>query len=51
VVSLIDDYRTAHVPDGHPLLLPRENGRPLDRHTVTRLINKAAAAAGLDHIH
>jgi hypothetical protein len=33
------------------LLLPRENGRPLDLHTVTRLINKAAAATGLGHIH
>jgi hypothetical protein len=28
------------VPAGHPLLLPRENGRPLDRHAVTRMINK-----------
>ncbi|MGP7995763.1 MAG: tyrosine-type recombinase/integrase [Streptosporangiaceae bacterium] len=41
----------AHVPAGHPLLLPRENGRPLDRHTVTRMINRAGAAAGLPHIH
>ncbi len=38
-------------PAGHPLLLPRENGRPLDRHTVTRFLNKAGAAAGLPHIH
>jgi site-specific recombinase XerD len=51
VVTLIDEYRTAHVPDDHPLLLPRENGRALDRHTVTRFINKAGAAAGLAHIH
>jgi integrase len=29
LVTLIDGYRTAHVPAGHPLLLPRENGRPL----------------------
>ena len=36
---------------GHPLLLPRENGRALDRHTVTRFINKAGATAGLPHIH
>jgi len=35
----------------HPLLLPRENGRPLDRHTVTRMINRAGAAAGLPHLH
>lgn len=51
LVTLIDDYRRAHVRPEHPLLLPRENGRPLDRHTVTRLINKAAASAGLGHIH
>ena len=51
LVQLIDDYRTQHVPPEHPLLLPRENGRPLDRHTVTRFLNKAGAAAGLPHIH
>jgi site-specific recombinase XerD len=51
LVTLIDGYRAAHVPPGHPLLLPRENGRALDRHTVTRFINKAGAAAGLPHIH
>jgi len=51
LVTLIDGYRAAHVPAGHPLLLPRENGRPLDRHTVTRMINKAGTAAGLPHIH
>jgi site-specific recombinase XerD len=51
LVTLIDAYRTRHVPTDHPLLLPRENGRPLDRHTVTRMINRAGAAAGLPHIH
>jgi site-specific recombinase XerD len=51
LVTLIGDYRAAHVPPDNPLLLPRENGRALDRHTVTRLINKAAAAAGLGHLH
>jgi site-specific recombinase XerD len=51
LVTLIDDYRNAHVPPDHRLLLPRENGRPLDRHTVTRFINKAGAAAGLPHYH
>ena len=35
----------------NPLLLPRENGKPADRHAVTRYINKAGAAAGLPHIH
>jgi site-specific recombinase XerD len=51
LVTLIDDYRTQHVAPDNPLLLPRENGTALDRHTVTRLINKAGAAAGLPHIH
>jgi site-specific recombinase XerD len=51
VVALIDDYRTLHVAAEHPLLLPRENGRPLDRHTVTRLINRAGRKAGLPHLH
>jgi site-specific recombinase XerD len=51
LVALIDGYRTAHVDPAHPLLLPRENGRAPDRHTVTRMINRAGAAAGLPHIH
>lgn len=51
VVELVDTYRGRHVGADNPLLLPRENGRPLDRHTVTRIINKAGAAAGLAHIH
>ena len=51
LVALIDEYRASARPPGHPLLLPRENGRALDRHTVTRMINRAGAAAGLPHIH
>jgi len=51
LVALIEDYRTRHVAVGHPLLLPRENGRALDRHTVTRMINRAGTAARLPHIH
>lgn len=51
VHDLIETYRRQHVPASHPLLLPRENGRPLDRHTVTRMINRAGAAAGLPHLH
>jgi Phage integrase family len=51
VVELIDDYRAQHVPADHALLLPRENGGPLDRHTVTRMLNRAGAAAGLPHLH
>ena len=46
IVELIDTYRAAHVPPGHPLLLPRENGKPLDRHAVTRLSTRPAPRPG-----
>jgi integrase len=51
LVALIDDYRARFVPPEHPLLLPRPNGTALDRHTVTRMINRAGKVAGLPHIH
>jgi site-specific recombinase XerD len=51
LVTLIDEYRNAYVAPDHRLLLPRENGRPLNRHAVTRFINKAGAAAGLPRYH
>jgi site-specific recombinase XerD len=51
LLTLIDQYRARYVSPDHPLLLPRENGRALDRHTVTRMINRAGAVAGLPHIH
>ena len=51
LVVLIEEYRSAHVPPDHPLLLPRENGKGLDRHAVTRILNWVARAAGLPHIH
>jgi hypothetical protein len=41
LVALIDDYRARFVPPDHPLLLPRPNGTALDRHAVTRMINRA----------
>jgi site-specific recombinase XerD len=51
VVTVIETYRAKHVPEDHPLLLPRENGTALDRHSVTRMINRAGQKAGLAHIH
>jgi site-specific recombinase XerD len=51
VVTVIENYRTTHVRADHPLLLPRENGTALDRHSVTRMINRAGQKAGLPHIH
>ena len=51
VHELIETYRQQHVPASHHLLLPRENGRPQDRHSVTRILNNVAATAGIGHIH
>jgi site-specific recombinase XerD len=51
IVTVIEAYRARHVSAEHPLLLPRENGRALDRHTVTRMINRAGAVAGVPHVH
>jgi integrase len=51
LVTLIDDYRAKHVPADHPLLTPRPNGTALDRHAVTRMINRAGRAAGLPHLY
>jgi Phage integrase family len=51
LVARNDDDRARFVPPDHPLLLPRPNGTALDRHAVTRMINRAGAAAGLPHIH
>ncbi len=51
LVTLIGDYRERHMPAGAPWLITRRNGTPLDRHAVTRHLNRAAAAAGLGHVH
>lgn len=51
LVALIDDYRTAFVDPANRLLLPNERGGPVDRHCVTRMLNRAGRAAGLPHIH
>jgi site-specific recombinase XerD len=51
LVTLIGDYRAAHVAPDNALLLPRENGTALDRNTITRMINRAGRAAGLPHIN
>jgi site-specific recombinase XerD len=51
LLDLITDYRQRHVPTDHRLLLPRENGRAMDRCSVTRSLNRAARNAGLPHVH
>jgi site-specific recombinase XerD len=51
LLDLITDYRQRHVRPDHRLLLPRENGRAMDRCSVTRSLNRAARNAGLPHVH
>jgi site-specific recombinase XerD len=51
LVDLIADYRDRYVDPTNPLLLPRENGKPMDRHGVTRYLNNAATDAGIGHVH
>jgi site-specific recombinase XerD len=51
LVELIGAYRDRHVHPDNPLLLPRENGKPMNRHGVTRYLNNAASDAGLPHVH
>jgi site-specific recombinase XerD len=51
LVTLIGDYRHRWMPAATPWLITRPNGTPLNRHAVTRHLNRAATAAGLAHIH
>ncbi len=51
LVTLIGDYRDRFMPPGVPWLITRANGTPLDRHAVTRHLNRAATAAGLPPTH
>jgi integrase len=50
LVSLLDDWRASHDDGGTGLLLTRD-GRPINRHSVTRMLNRAARRAGLGHLH
>jgi site-specific recombinase XerD len=51
LVGLIGDYRRDHVHHDNPHLLPYENGKPLNRAAVARMLDTITAAAGLPHIH
>jgi site-specific recombinase XerD len=51
LVTLIGDYRREYVDDTNPMLLPFENGKPLNRPAVARMLDSITKAAGLPHIH
>jgi len=50
LVALLDQWRDSHDDAGTGLLLTN-NGRPLNRMVVTRMLNRAARRAGLGHLH
>lgn len=50
LVPLLDEWRGAHGDNGLGLLLTND-GRPLNRHVVTRMVNRVARRAGLGHVH
>jgi integrase len=50
LVAQLDDWQQHHDDGGTGLLLTRQ-GRPLNRHVVTRMVNRVARRAGLGHIH
>jgi integrase len=50
LLEVLHDWQTRHDQHGQGLLLHR-HGRRVDRHMVTRTINRVARAAGLGHVH
>jgi integrase len=50
LLGLLDAWQVTHDDNGTGLLLTND-GRPLNRHSVTRMLNRAARRAGLGHLH
>jgi len=50
LLPLLDDWQAGHRDNGLGLLLTND-GRPLNRHAVTRMVNRAGRRAGLGHLH
>jgi integrase len=50
LLELLDGWQSTHYDNGTGLLMTNQ-GRPLNRHVVTRMLNRAARRAGLGHLH
>jgi integrase len=50
LVELLTDWQAGHPNTGTGLLLTNR-GRPLNRHAVTRMVNRVARRAGIGHVH
>ncbi len=51
LVGLINDYKTWRGPSQNGFLLERNDGKPFDRRTVHRYVERVARRAGLQGIH
>jgi integrase len=50
LLDLLADWQARHDDAGTGLLLTND-GRPLNRHVVTRMVNRVARRAGIGHVH
>lgn len=48
LLPLLEAWRAEHP---HPSLLLTNDGRPINRHVVTRMLNRVARRAGIGHVH
>ncbi len=48
--ELLHEWQSTHDDNGTGLLLTND-GRPLNRHVVTRMVNRVARRAGIGHVH
>ncbi len=51
LVGLITDYKTWRGPSQNGFLLERNDGKPFDRRTVHRYVERVAQRAGLEGVH
>jgi site-specific recombinase XerD len=51
LVELIENWVANQEHNEHGLLLVTEHGRPINRHVVTRMLNRITKQAGLPHVH
>jgi integrase len=51
LAELIADYQTFRGPSRSGRLLDRDDGRPFDRRTIHRYVDRVAKRAGVGHVH
>jgi len=51
LIELLADWQATHNDAGTGLLLTNTEGRALNRHAVTRMVNRVAKRAGIGHVH